>query len=139
MDNVPLRASGFIVGGLFIGAWLFLAIFPTPVFRDLPNTQWWFWGFMGLLVAAGLFASRVPHLGVRIAVWIGLGIAIGMLALAALLQQMSDAFAALLTVSGGAIIVASLPGGWTLPAGVQPYVDPQEMEEQEHVQGARRY
>jgi hypothetical protein len=139
VDNVPLRASGFVVGGLFIGAWLFLAIFETRVFTNLPNAQWWFWGVMGLLVAAGLFASRLPSVALRIAVWIGLGITIGMLALAALfLQQMSEAFAALLTVSGGAIIVASLPGSW-IPQGQQPYVDPQEMEEQGHAQGARRY
>lgn len=111
MDNVPLRAGAFVAGGLFVGIWLFLGIFETEMFRDLNINVglWWFWGFLGLLIAAGLFASRVTSAQIRIAIWVGLGIAVGMLIGAALFKQIGESVAALFTAGGGAIIVSGLP------------------------------
>jgi len=112
MDNVPLRAGAFVSGGLFIGIWLFLGIFQTEMFDDLRIQVglWWFWGFLGLLIAGGLFAGRVSSPQIRIAIWIALGIAVGMLIGAALFKQIGESTAALFTAGGGAIIIAGLPG-----------------------------
>jgi len=111
MENSPLRASGFVFGGLFLGIWLFLALFPTDLFRETNVNPglWGFWGVVGLAISGGLYATRVAQVGVRIAIWVTLGIAIGMLAGAALFNQVAASVAALFTVGGGGLIVSALP------------------------------
>ncbi|MCA1819120.1 MAG: hypothetical protein ABR562_08290 [Thermoplasmatota archaeon] len=133
MDNAPLRASGFVSGGLFIGVWLYLAIFRLPTEWDLHINDglWVFWGFVGLAIAGGLFASRVVNANVRIAVWVTLGIATGMLIGAAVFSRIGESVAALFTAGGGAIIVASLPS-------MQPDWRPVEEPEQTEPSRAKR-
>lgn len=108
MENVPLRTGAFIVGGLFIGFWLYLALFQTDL--NLQAAEWWFWGFVGLAIAGGLFGGRVANIPVRIGIMVALGIAAAMLLGAAIFHQVGEAVAALLTAGGGAIIVTALPG-----------------------------
>lgn len=142
MDNPSQRAGGFIVGGLLIGIWLYIALFPLPTAWGLRMQYglWILWGLVGLAIAGGLLAGRVVTPSARIAIWIALGISVGMLVGAAIFGRMGEAFAALFTAGGGAIIVTSLPGmQWqavpeTPPQEPYTYVPPETTEQA----GARR-
>ena len=130
MDNVPVRSSGFVAGGLFIGIWMFLGLFPTSLFESssINYGYWWFWGLVGLAISGGLFASRIVSQNARIGIWITLGIGVGMLIGAAVFQHIGESVAALFTAGGGAIIVASLPSmAWTHVPPQAPY-DPYAAE-----------
>jgi hypothetical protein len=113
MDNAQIRPAPMIVGGLFLGLWLYPDFFHIPVFRDLNVAQWNFWGFLGIAVAAGFYGSKVANAQVRVIIWVVMGIAIGFMVMAATFNQVGEAFAALFTVVGAGLIVTGLPGGWT--------------------------
>ncbi|MEA3143277.1 MAG: hypothetical protein QOG31_601 [Thermoplasmata archaeon] len=115
VQHPNLRASPMIVGGLFLGFWLYLDFFRIPAFGSINLVLWNFWGAMGLAVAGGLYASRIANSTARIIIWILLGIALGFLAMVLIFNQVGEAFAALFTVAGAGLIVTGLPGGWTLP------------------------
>lgn len=115
MEQQNVRASPMIVGGLFIGLWLYLDFFRVPVFGHIDLVLWNFWGMMGLAVAGGLYASRIANSTARILIWILLGIALGFLTMVLIFNQVGEAFAALFTVAGAGLIVTGLPGGWNLP------------------------
>jgi hypothetical protein len=110
MPNTPLRAGAFVVGGLFLGVWLYLGLFRSNQLPDIDVGLWWFWGAVGLAIAGGLYAGRVANAPIRITIWVALGIAVGMLIAAALFQRVGEALAAIFTAVGGAIIVSGLPG-----------------------------
>jgi hypothetical protein len=115
-----LRASPMIVGGLFLGFWLYLDFFRIPTFEPINLVLWNFWGIMGIAVAGGLYASRIANATARILIWIVLGIALGFLTMVLIFNHVGEAFAALFTVAGAGLIVTGLPGGWGIPRGQQP-------------------
>lgn len=113
MQNKPLQAGSFILGGLSISVWLYLILFRVPIL-PLDGGAWTFWGIVGLAIAGGIYGARITGDKVRIAIWIAIGIAAGFLAMAALFQQAKEAFAALFTFVGGGLIATALPGPqWT--------------------------
>ena len=111
-QHPTLRPSPMILGGLFLGFWLYLDFFQIPVFGHINLALWNFWGVMGIAVAGGFYASRVANHQARIVIWVIMGIAIGFLVMAAVFNQVGEAFAALFTLVGAGLIVTSLPGGW---------------------------
>jgi hypothetical protein len=113
MEHQTLRASPMVVGGLFLGLWLYLVFFHVREFPPIDVALWLFWGVLGLAVAGGLYASRVANSTARIVIWIVLGIALGFLTMVLIFNQVGEAFAALFTVAGAGLIVTGLPGGWT--------------------------
>ncbi|MFO1534450.1 MAG: hypothetical protein ABR586_02160 [Thermoplasmatota archaeon] len=117
MEQQNVRASPMIVGGLFIGLWLYLVFFTVREFPRINVALWLFWGLIGFAVAGGLYASRIANATVRIAIWIALGIALRFLAMVLIFNQVGEAFAALFTVVGAGLIITGLPGGWNLPGG----------------------
>jgi uncharacterized membrane protein len=66
-------------------------------------------------VAAGFYAAHVANTQARIVIWVIMGIAIGFLTMAAVFNQVGEAFAALFTIVGAGLIVTALPGGWNGP------------------------
>ncbi len=108
MENAPLRASSFIVGGIFISVWLYVLLFVRPS-EGIHVGTWAFWGLVGFAIAGGTYAAKVANERVRIVVWVALGIAIGLLGLAAIDRQVGEAFAALFTFVGGGLIAVALP------------------------------
>lgn len=108
-QRVALNAAGFVFGGLLLGCWVYFVLFKVPDV-DVDVGPWVFWGVVGLAISGGILAARFAPDRARMAIWVGLGIAVGLLAMAAVFQRVPESMAALLTVSGGALIVTSIPG-----------------------------
>jgi hypothetical protein len=121
-----LRASPMIVGGLFLGLWLYLLFFRVSEFPRINLALWLFWGFMGLAVAGALYASRIANSTARIAIWIVLGILLGFLVMVVTFNQIGEAIALAFTLVGAGLIVTGLPGGWTFSG------TPQETDAWQH-------
>lgn len=118
VENRVLNASGFVVGGLFLGAWLYFLLFAVPSV-PVNTAPWLWWGLLGLAISAGLLGARLATVRIRMAIYVGLGIATGLLAMAAVFQRLPESMAAILTIAGGAMIVSSIPGGRN-PDGTDP-------------------
>lgn len=112
-----MRAGPMVAGGLFIGLWLYPVFFRLREFVYIDTGAWLFWGFVGLAVAGGLYASRVANVGARIAIWVTLGVALGFLAMFLVFKQTGEAVAAIFTAAGAGLIVTGLPGGWSMQQG----------------------
>lgn len=111
-----VNAGSVVFGGLFLGFWLFVAVFGTRQWwRSFDVLAWSLWGFLGLVVAGGILALRVTNEGVRLGLLAATGIAVGLLIGAALLLHVEEASGALLTFLGGALILSSL--SWDAPDG----------------------
>ena len=104
------QQSGSIVfGGFFIGVWLYLCLFRTPLSDDIDLGAWWLLGFVGLALAGAIYGTRVATGNVRIGLYVAIGIAIAFLTTAFLLEQLNEGVAALITFVGAALIVTALP------------------------------
>ena len=103
------QVGSVVFGGLFLGIWLYLCLFKTPVSQDIELGPWILLGIVGLALAAGIYATRVTEGNARIAIFAAIGIAIGMLATAFILQQLEEGLAALITFVGAALIITALP------------------------------
>jgi len=68
------QISAVLIGGILLGIWLFLALF-----NEHFGTEWGLWGLLGLVIAGGMYGVRLATSGLRIVLWIVLGIAMGML------------------------------------------------------------
>ena len=97
-----------IFGGLFLGVWLYLCMFKAPGLT-IELGPWVLLGVVGLALAAGIYGSRIAHGNARVAIYVVIGIAIGMLATAFVLGQLHEGLAALITFVGAALIVTALP------------------------------
>ncbi|HUR25465.1 MAG TPA: hypothetical protein VM327_05570 [Candidatus Thermoplasmatota archaeon] len=104
------QQSGSIVfGGFFIGVWLYLCLFRTPLSGDIDLGAWWLLGFVGLALAGAIYGTRIANGGLRIALFVTIGIAIAFLATAFIIEQLHEGIAALITFVGAALIVTALP------------------------------
>jgi tellurite resistance protein TehA-like permease len=109
MDSQPVRYGPFLVGGLVLSVWLYFLLFETPLGK-VDTARWFLYGVLGLVIAAAMWGTRAANVTVRIVVWTGLGIVLGLLGLAAILKEFIEVTAAFLTATGGAVIVTALPG-----------------------------
>lgn len=107
------QVSSVVFGGLFIGVWLYIALFDLPASMDTNGSfsygAWLVWGLVGLLLAAAIYGTRVATGGVRVALYAVIGITLGMLITAFLLQDLEEGIATLITLVGGGLIVSVLP------------------------------
>jgi small-conductance mechanosensitive channel len=105
----PVSWGAIVFGGLFLGVWLYLCLWQAPGIR-LHLGAWVLYGVVGLALAAGIYGSRVlrSH-GARVGLYAAIGVAIGMLATAFVLNQQAEILAALVTFAGAALIVTALP------------------------------
>lgn len=109
MSQQNISWAPFIFGGIFLGAWLYGILFGFPGWTDFQPGQWVLWGFVGLVIAGGLYAARVTEDWVRIIVIVVVGIALGLLILATFLEEEAHIIGSFLTAAGAGLIVAALP------------------------------
>lgn len=107
------QISSVVFGGLFIGVWLYIALFDLPADMDTDNDfsygMWLIWGLIGLVLAGAIYGTRVASGGVRVALYAIIGIATGMLITAFILRDLEEGIATLVTLVGGGLIASVLP------------------------------
>lgn len=103
------QSGSIIFGGFFIGVWLYLCLFRTPLSNDIDLGAWWLLGFVGLALAGAIYGTRVATGNLRIVLFVAIGIAIAFLTTAFILEQLNEGIAALITFVGAALIVSALP------------------------------
>jgi hypothetical protein len=103
------QVSSIVFGGLFLGVWLYIALFGVPFDRTFNDGAWILWGFVGLALAGAIYGSRVAKGGLRVTLYAVVGVACGMLLTAFLLQGLEEGIATLVTVVGGGLIASALP------------------------------
>ena len=103
------QSGSVIFGGFFIGVWLYLCLFRTPLSNDIDLGAWWLLGFVGLALAGAIYGTRVASGSLRIVLFVAIGIAIAFLTTAFILEQLNEGVAALITFVGAALIVTALP------------------------------
>ncbi len=101
--------AAYIFGGFFVGVWIYGLLFGFPEWFDFSPAQWFFWGLIGIVIAGGLYAARVTAEGVRVAIVIFVGVALGVLILAAALEQEAHITASFATATGAGLIASALP------------------------------
>ena len=107
------QVSSVVFGGLFIGIWLYIALFSVPedfdTDSDFSDGAWSLWGFVGLVLAGVIYGTRIAVGWVRVALYALLGIVIAMLSMAFFFDKVEEGLAALVTLLGGGLIVSVLP------------------------------
>lgn len=107
------QISSVVFGGIFIGVWLYIALFDLPASMDTNGSfsygAWLIWGLIGLLLAGAIYGTRVAVGGVRVALYAIIGVTLGMLITAFILQDLEEGIATLITLVGGGLIVSVLP------------------------------
>jgi hypothetical protein len=103
------QAGSIIFGGFFLGLWLYLLLFRTPLTRDLDLGQWALFGIVGLALAGGMYGTRVASGTTRTVLYVVLGVAIAFLTAAFVLNTLAEGVASLITFVGAALIVTTLP------------------------------
>ena len=106
--------AALIFGGIFLGAWVYglLFGFPDPVSGrqvDWQVGKWFFWGLLGMAIAGGLYAARVATDTVRMIIIVAVGVFLGVLILAALLEEEAYVLGTFVTATGAGLIAASIP------------------------------
>ncbi len=101
--------AAYIFGGFFVGVWVYGLLFGFPEWNDFSVSQWFFWGFLGVVIAGGLYGARVTSEGVRVAIIVFVGVALGILILAAALEQELHITATFLNIVGAGLIASALP------------------------------
>ena len=107
------QISSVVFGGLFIGVWLYIALFDLPADMDANNdfsyAMWMVWGLVGLVLAGAIYGTRIATGGVRVTLYAIIGIATGMLITAFILRDLEEGVATLVTLVGGGLIASVLP------------------------------
>lgn len=103
------QVGSYIFGGLFVGVWLYIALFGLVDYNGLSTSAWSFWGFVGLLLAGAIYGSRIAEGSVRIALFITIGVALAMVLMGLLTREVEEGWATLLTFVGAGLIVSALP------------------------------
>lgn len=104
------QVGTIVFGGLFIGIWLYIALFGLPNdFGSFSDPAWVLWGVVGLGLAAAIYGTRIATGGVRVALFAFIGIVTGMLITAFFLQELEEGIATLVTLVGGGLIASALP------------------------------
>ena len=103
------QVGSIVFGGLFLGVWLYIALFGVPFDDSFRAGAWVLWGFVGLALAGAIYGTRIAKGGLRVALFAVVGVASGMLLTAFLLQGLEESIATLVTLVGGGLIVSALP------------------------------
>ncbi len=105
----PPNYAAFVFGGLFLSVWVYGLLFKFPEWHDFNWVIWFFWGLLGFLIAGGLYAALVTSEIARIVIMVLVGLSIGILILAAALEQEGHIIASFVTATGAGLIASALP------------------------------
>ena len=107
------QISSVVFGGLFLGVWLYIALFDLPADMDTDNdfsyAAWLVWGLIGLVLAGAIYGTRIATGAVRVILYTVIGIVCGMLLTAFILQDLEEGVATFVTGVGGGLIASALP------------------------------
>lgn len=103
------QVGSIVFGGLFIGVWLYIALFGVPFDSSFNAGAWVLWGFVGMALAGAIYGTRIARGALRVTLFAVVGIATGMLLTAFLLQGLQEGIATVVTLVGGGLIVSALP------------------------------
>lgn len=107
------QVSSVVFGGLFIGVWLYIALFSVPASMDTDNdfsdAGWMVWGLIGLVLAGAIYGTRIATGVVRAVLYAVIGVVCGMLLTAFILQDLEEGVATFVTGVGGGLIASALP------------------------------
>ncbi len=111
MADQQTNWAALIFGGIFLGAWIYGILFTYPEPSPFEIGRWIFWGILGLGIAGGLFAARMANETVRIVIIVLVGVFLGILILAAVLEEDAYIMATFVAGTGAGLIAAALPRG----------------------------
>ena len=103
------QVGSIVFGGLFLGVWLYIALFGVPFDSSFEAGMWVLWGVVGMALAGAIYGTRVAKGGLRVALFVVVGVATGMLLTAFLLRGLEEGIATIVTLVGGGLIVSALP------------------------------
>lgn len=112
--------AAYLFGGLFLGVWVYGLLFGFQDWFGFSPTQWFFWGMIGAIIAGGLYAARVTSEGVRIGIIVFVGLCLGVLILAAALEQEAHIIGSFVVAVGAGLIASALPRPHTHPVEPAP-------------------
>lgn len=103
------QVGSIVFGGLFLGVWLYIALFGVPFDGSFEPGMWVLWGVVGMALAGAIYGTRVAKGGLRVTLFAVVGVATGMLLTAFLLRGLEEGIATIVTLVGGGLIVSALP------------------------------
>lgn len=103
------QVGSIVFGGLFIGIWLYIALFGLDFEENFSDGAWVLWGLVGIALAAAIYGTRIATGALRVSLFAVIGIVTGMLITAFLLQELEEGIATLITLVGGGLIASALP------------------------------
>lgn len=103
------QVGSIVFGGLFIGIWLYIALFGLDFEEGFSDGAWMLWGVVGLALAAAIYGTRIATGAMRVTLFAIIGLVAGMLLTAFLLQELEEGIATLITLVGGGLIASALP------------------------------
>lgn len=103
------QVGSIVFGGLFIGIWLYIALFGLDFEENFSDGAWVLWGIVGIALAAAIYGTRIATGALRVSLFAVIGIVTGMLITAFLLQELEEGIATLITLVGGGLIASALP------------------------------
>lgn len=103
------QVGSIVFGGLFIGIWLYIALFGLDFEDNFSDAAWVLWGIVGIALAAAIYGTRIATGALRVSLFAVIGIVTGMLITAFLLQELEEGIATLITLVGGGLIASALP------------------------------
>lgn len=103
------QVGSIVFGGLFIGIWLYIALFGLNFEDNFSDGAWVLWGIVGIALAAAIYGTRIATGALRVTLFAVIGIVTGMLITAFLLQELEEGIATLITLVGGGLIASALP------------------------------
>ena len=103
------QVGSIVFGGLFIGVWLYIALFGLNFEENFSDGAWVLWGIVGIALAAAIYGTRIATGALRVSLFAVIGIVTGMLITAFLLQELEEGIATLITLVGGGLIASALP------------------------------
>lgn len=101
------RVASVLIGGIILGIWLYGLLFGFDT--DFNVAAWAGWGFMGLLLAGGVYAARGAGETPRLLIIAAIGVVVALVTTGAMIQENYYVWATVATLLGGGLILGAMP------------------------------